>query len=84
MNRRKITQGLRSSEIPSPTRLPQYPEIGIFSSFVSPSLMLHANILSYEGYAAGDLERAQEALVLLQGVVNSATFQQAVLRFDAF
>jgi hypothetical protein len=46
--------------------------------------MLHANIRSHEGYGPADLERAQEALALLEEVVNGPAFREAVLRFDAF
>ncbi|MFT3885324.1 MAG: hypothetical protein QM724_07805 [Flavobacteriales bacterium] len=46
--------------------------------------MLHANILSHEGYEGADLVRAQEALGLLENVINGGPFQRAVLAFDAF
>ncbi|HEX2617286.1 MAG TPA: hypothetical protein VHL57_07065 [Flavobacteriales bacterium] len=46
--------------------------------------MLHANILGHEGYTDADLERAREALRILEDMINSARFRQAVLAFDAF
>lgn len=46
--------------------------------------MLHANVIGHDGYTDQDLQRALEALALLERTINSAPFQQAVLDFATF
>lgn len=46
--------------------------------------MLRANLVEHDGYAGADLDRALEALALLERTVNGRPFQHAVLTFPGF